>query len=254
MVFGTDANVPAVPTLQAFLRNFCSATPGPSRDAETLVRSVMPQPGVYFTLDAPFVSIVGLYSNVLEGPGIISSQGGRYPIGDEQTQFLTAELQRLKPDHDQGTRAVVLAVHHPPLSVDSKHGGSTGLSEAIDACCTAANLWPDVVLSGHAHLYQRYSRTVGGRAIPYIVSGSGGFAATKPQSNIVAPYTQGDVTLVHGPVVQFGYLTVTVDMSGPAKTLSVAFNVVDAQGTKRVEDSVSVPLQAAGAGSVGPGA
>ena len=38
------------------------------------MRSVMTQPGVYFTLDAPFVSIIGLYSNVLDsGPGVISS-------------------------------------------------------------------------------------------------------------------------------------------------------------------------------------
>ena len=29
----------------------------------------MTQPGVYFTLDAPFVSIIGLYTNVLDGPG-----------------------------------------------------------------------------------------------------------------------------------------------------------------------------------------
>jgi hypothetical protein len=242
MVYGDNSSTPAVPTLEAFLRNFCAAQPGPSSDAQTLVRSVMNQPGVYFTVDAPFVSIIGLYSNVLEGPGIISSQGGKYPIGDEQTQFLTAELTRLKPDHDQGARAVVLAVHHPPLSVDSKHGGSTGLSDEIDACCKAANLWPDVVLSGHAHLYQRYSRTVAGKTIPYIVSGSGGFAATKPLDNIVAPYTEGDVTLVHGPVVQFGYLTVTVDFSGSAKTLTVAFYVVDDQGHKHLEDSVTVNL------------
>ncbi|MGO8948738.1 MAG: metallophosphoesterase family protein [Ktedonobacterales bacterium] len=242
MVFGDNPSVPVLPTLQAFLRNFCAAEPGPSPDAETLVRSVMTQPGVYFTLDAPFVSVIGLYSNVLEGPGIISSQGGKYPIGDEQTQFLTAELQRLKPDHDRGARAVVLAVHHPPLSVDSKHGGSTGLSEAIDACCTAANLWPDVILSGHAHLYQRYSRTVGGRSVPYIVSGSGGFAATPPQDDIEAPYTEGDVTLVYGPDVQFGYLTVTVDMSGPRKTLSVAFNAAGDNGQKQVMDSITINL------------
>ena len=31
----------------------------------------MTQPGVYFTLDAPFVSIIGLYTNVLEGPGVL---------------------------------------------------------------------------------------------------------------------------------------------------------------------------------------
>jgi len=40
----------------------------------------MTQPAVYFTLDAPYVSIIGLYSNVLDtGGGIISSQGGHFP-------------------------------------------------------------------------------------------------------------------------------------------------------------------------------
>jgi hypothetical protein len=48
------------PPLLAFPRNFCASKPGPSPDAGTLVRSTMTQPGVYFTLDAPFVSIVGL--------------------------------------------------------------------------------------------------------------------------------------------------------------------------------------------------
>jgi hypothetical protein len=244
VVFGSNANTPAVPSLQGFKRNFCAAAPGPSPDAGTLVRSVMTQPGVYFTLDAPFVSIIGLYSNVLEGPGVISSQGGAYPIGDEQKQFLTAELQRLKADHDGGARAVVLAVHHPPLSIDSKHGGATGLSDDIDACCAAANLYPDVVLSGHAHLYQRYARTVGGHTTPYVVSGSGGFAVTKPMTNVVAPFVEGNVTLVHGPVLHFGYLTVTVDLTGAAHALTVAFNLVDGAGKKRVEDSVTVALPA----------
>jgi hypothetical protein len=242
MVYGSSPSKPALPTLEAFLRNFCAGSPSPSPDAGTLVRSGMTQPGVYFTLDAPFVSIIGLYSNVLEGPGIISSQEGRYPLGNEQTQFLTSELTRLKSDHDQGARAVILAVHHPPLSVDSKHGGSTGLSTDIDACCRAAGLWPDVVLSGHAHLYQRFARTMDGRTIPYIVSGSGGFAVTSPQDGITAPYTVGSATLVHGPIMQFGYLTLTVDMSGPEKSVRVDFNLVNAAGVKQLEDTVSVTL------------
>src|SRR4029077_7420010 len=60
MVFGSGSSAPQVPTLDAFLTNFCSAQPGPSPDAGGLIRSVMTQPGVYFTLDAPFVSIIGL--------------------------------------------------------------------------------------------------------------------------------------------------------------------------------------------------
>src|SRR5207237_4087324 len=135
-------------------------------------------------LDAPFVSIIGLYTNVLEGPGVISSHGGRYPIGDEQLHFLTAELGRLKADREAGKRAVIVACHHPPASVDAKHGGTTGLADDIDGACRAAGLWPDAVLSGHAHLYQRFTRSVGGREIPYVVAGSRGFAATPPAGGL----------------------------------------------------------------------
>src|SRR6266849_669313 len=73
MVFGQGSTAPQVPTLDAFLTNFCAAATGPSPDAGGLIRSVMTLPGVYFTLDAPYVSIIGLYSNVLDGPGVISS-------------------------------------------------------------------------------------------------------------------------------------------------------------------------------------
>jgi hypothetical protein len=245
MVFGPNPDTPDTPTLVAFQRNFCATTAGPSPDAGSLVRSVMTQPGVYFSLDAPFVSIIGLYSNVLEGPGVISSQWGKYPVGDDQTMFLASELERLKPARMNGERAIVLAVHHPPLSVDSKHGGTKGLSDDIDACCQKAGLWPDVVLSGHAHLYQRFSRSVNGHEIPYIVSGSGGFAATKPQGGVTAPFVQGDVTLEFGPLVNFGYLQLTADMTNPSqKSLTVSFNMVGAGGQKVVADTVTVSLAA----------
>jgi hypothetical protein len=143
----------------------------------------MTQPGVYFTLDAPFVSIIGLYSNVLDaGPGVISSQGGHFPIVDDQLGFLTSELTRLKPQRAANQRAVIIAVHHPPLSADAKHGGSLGIMKDIDACCNKAGLFPDALLCGHAHLYQRFTRVMkGGKEVPYIVAGSGGFAATVPK-------------------------------------------------------------------------
>src|ERR1700728_3885821 len=136
VVYGDSTTAPAVPTLQAFLRNFCAAQPGPAADAGALVRTTMNEPGVYFTLDAPFVSIIGLYSNVLEGPGVISSQGGQYPtVNDDQLTFLQAELTRLKPARDAGGQAVIIAVHHPPASVDAIHGGTVGLANDIDNCC-----------------------------------------------------------------------------------------------------------------------
>ena len=139
VVYGDSTTTPAVPTLQAFMRNFCAAQPGPAADAGALVRSTMNQPGVYFTLDAPHVSIIGLYSNVLEGPGVISSQGGHYPtMNDDQLTFLTEELKRLAPARAAGQLAIVLATHHPPASADAKHGGGTGLATDIDSCCQQA--------------------------------------------------------------------------------------------------------------------
>jgi hypothetical protein len=241
MVFGPSSSAPQIPTLQAFLDNFCAPQAGPSSDAGGLIRTLMTQPGVYFTLDAPLVSIIGLYSNVLDsGAGVISSQGNHFPTlqGDVQLAFLKSELQRLKADRQAGKRAVILAVHHPPASVDAKHGGSSGIEQDIDSCCKAAGLWPDVVLSGHAHLYQRFTRVVNGQHIPYIVSGSGGFAATTPQGAVpTAPYTIGDTTLEVDPIVEFGYLTITCD----AKTLSITFKTA-VQGSVVVRDSVNVDL------------
>lgn len=239
MLFGATTATPQVASLEAFLRNFCATVPGPSPDSGGLVRSVMTQPGVYFTLDAPFISIIGLYSNVLDGPGVISSQGGKYPLDDQQLVFLKAELMRLKPDRDAGNRAVVIAVHHPPASADSKHGGTLGLAMDIDHCCVAAGLWPDAVLSGHAHLYQRFSRSVPGlnRTIPYVVSGSGGYAATAPKAKTTAGMTDSPYTLVTTPIVEFGYLTVAVDATGSQKTLTIRFKSV-----KGSHDAVTVNI------------
>ena len=242
MVFGQGSSAPQIPTLDAFLSNFCAAAAGPSPDAGGLVRSVMTQPGVYFTLDAPWISVIGLYSNVLEGPGVISSQGGHFPLVDDQLTFLKSELQRLSADRKAGNRAVVLALHHPPLSADARHAGSTGAQADIDQACKEAGLWPDLVLSGHAHLYQRFTRRVGpnNKETPYIVAGSGGFAATPPQQKLgVAPITVGDHTLEIDPIVKFGYLIVSCD----GRTLSVSFR--SPVGSSKVEelDSVSVNLQ-----------
>lgn len=239
MVFGQGSTAPQVPTLDAFLTNFCGTSPGPSPDGGGLIRSVMTQPGVYFTLDAPYVSIIGLYSNVLDGPGVISSQGGHFPLVNDQLDFLTTELNRLKADRKAGKRAVVLAVHHPPLSADSKHGGSTGEQADLDKACKAAGLWPDAVISGHAHLYQRFTRVLSsGQQTPYIVAGCGGFAATQPRTKLPpAPLKVGDHTMEIDPIVDFGYLTVTTD----AKTLSFTFKTVDVNGVKE-RDSVTLDL------------
>src|SRR3569833_1516064 len=76
-------------SLAAFLDNFCAPMPGPAENAGSLLRTKMDQPGVYFTLNAPFVNIIGLYSNVADkGAGAISSEGGKNTLPDDQKNFL----------------------------------------------------------------------------------------------------------------------------------------------------------------------
>jgi hypothetical protein len=252
MAFGANSSAPQVPTLAAFLTNFCSPVPGPSPDSPVSSRSVMTQPGVFFALDAPFVTLIGLYSNVIDaGPGVISSQNGHYPLVNDQLDFLTQQLTRLKPLRESMKRAVIIATHHPPLSVDSKHGGSTGMMQDIDGCCQNAGLWPDVVLSGHAHLYQHFTRMKNGRQVPYVVSGSGGYAATRPMGRLPnPPITVGDHTLEKQPIVDYGYLTITTD----AKTLTITFKTADQTGVN-VRDTIELDLKTGKiAGSAAPAA
>lgn len=240
MVFGPSPDTPSVPSLSAYLRNFCAEKPEAAEDAGGLMRSTMTQPGVYFTLDAPFVSIVGLYTNVLDGPGVLSSQKGRYPtVGDEQLAFLSEELKRLKPQREAGERAVIVACHHPPRSV-GEHPGSEGLAEDLDEAFKDSGLWPDAVFSGHAHLYQRFTRKVGGREIPYVVAGAGGFSETPPRTHVPKGTVEGEYTLAVDPIVHFGFLTVTVDMKSKQLTIQYRPSNGEIKG-----DAVSIDLETA---------
>ena len=74
-------------------------------------------------------------------------------------------------------KALLVAVHHPPYS-NGGHAGSPEVLAALDQACHAAGIMPDVLLSGHAHNYQRHTRRIAfnGKAIqiPFIVAGCGG--------------------------------------------------------------------------------
>jgi hypothetical protein len=233
-VYGPNVDAPVAPTLQAFLRNFCANAPASSPDALGLARTTMTQPGVYFTLDAPFVSIIGLYSNVLEHPGVISSQNGHFALPDDQLTFLESELTRLKDERKALARAVIVAVHHPPVSFDATHGSSPTMANEIDAVCSKVGLWPDAVLSGHAHLYQRISRRIRGRTIPYLVAGGGGHLQRAPSPGMPsAPADFGNYRLEVDPILEPGYLTLTVDMAAhPAPTLTGTFHSLAASPTR----------------------
>lgn len=163
-------------SLLPFIDNFCSPTPQPG--APSFARTTMTQPGVYFVLTAPFARIIGLYSNTSETSGIL----GNAQIGQDQVNFLTQQLQaalaaRQADTQNQNPQALIIAVHHPPFTGSSQHFPSATMLAQIDACCQQAGIWPDLVLSGHSHLYERYTRTMksDGRQIPFVVAGNGGY-------------------------------------------------------------------------------
>ena len=161
-------------SLDAFRANFCTAQPTRSPDSQGAVRTTMDQPGVYFTLNAPFVKFIGLYSNTSEGgtEGVIADP----KVGNAQLDFLKQQLAAAKAERDSGHwRALVIATHHPPFTGSPSHVPSPTMLQQIDQACTAAGIQPDLHLSGHAHLYERYTRTVGGKQIPYLVAGMGGY-------------------------------------------------------------------------------
>jgi hypothetical protein len=69
----------------------------------------MTQPYVYWVLDAPFVTIIGLYSNV---EGSLDARGR-----NDKQQFLQTQLSNAPQQ-----KKLVVAVHHLPFSLDSAHG------------------------------------------------------------------------------------------------------------------------------------
>ncbi|MBV9250115.1 MAG: metallophosphoesterase, partial [Acetobacteraceae bacterium] len=154
-------------TLEAFIENFCAPEFEVTPEAGGLSRTAQIQPGVFFTFEAPFVRILALYSNTLEDPGVISDSH----IGDSQIKYLSAALARLKQESFKG--ALIIAHHHPAYTAGSQHGWSTEMLAQIDQCCQQAGVWPHAVLSGHAHNYQRFTRTHGQMQIPYLICGNG---------------------------------------------------------------------------------
>jgi hypothetical protein len=232
-------NDPA-PTLDAYLRNFCSAAPAAAVDAGGLPRTTMIQPGVYYTFEAPFLRILGLYSNVLEDPGVISDQGGTYPALDQsQVTFLTTALERVTSDKFAG--AVIIAMHHPPFTGGSIHGGSPLMLADVDKACTAAGVWPHAVLSAHVHNYQRFTRTISGFQIPYMVTGCGGHSPlSKMRATLRTPYViDSTLTLESYDDTDYGYLRVVVN----AQTMTIEFHPESDGGTvKTPNDKVTIDL------------
>lgn len=238
-------------SLASFVDNFCSKAPTNDPAAKGFARTTMTQPGVYFTLNAPFLKIIGLYSNTGETVGVLS--GGA--AGTAQLAFLESQLQAAAAQRAQkgaAPFALIIAVHHPPFTISSGHFPSPDMLAQIDSACGAAKVWPDLVLSGHAHLYERYTRVMkaDGRQIAYVVAGNGGYLnlsnprtgknGVNPQPGIPGNDGKGNrLTLDVYNNTQYGFVRLTVS---PTSILCESLGVNETTRATSSMDSFTVDL------------
>ena len=93
------------------------------------------------------------------------------------------------------------------------------MGQSIDATCSAAGVVPDAFLSGHAHNYQRYTRRIGGKQVPYIVIGTGGIGTQNVPEAVGQPAGGSHDTTYDAAMAKHGYLYVTAS----AKELKFEF-------------------------------
>jgi hypothetical protein len=223
-------------TLQAFQRNFVQPAPSVPAAAGSIYRQMVSQPGVYWLLSAPFVDIIGLYSNVAENPGFLSGTS----IGTKQTDWLGRTLSGIATARQKGTRkALFLAVHHPPFS-NGSHNSSTDMLAEIDRTCQAAGIMPDVVLAAHSHDYQAYTRYVTFQGkdmqIPFLVAGGGGRGLSPHVAKATGART-GDHSYDKS-LRDYGYLKVEITNA----TVTLTLNQVASGGKVTQFDQVKLDL------------
>jgi Icc-related predicted phosphoesterase len=190
-----------------------------SKDAPRVGLSL---PNAYWTLDTPYATFIGMYTNVPEGGSIDSVQ----------QQWVTNEFATAPTD-----RALILALHHPIYSFDVYHSGSSRMADVLENAIRDTGRVPNLVLSGHVHDYQRIEQTIGPEGpTPFIVSGNGGYHnlhAIHSKPGDVAPDT--GAVLKYGAATSWGFLKLTID----AEKITGASTEIARDGTVKKGDHFS---------------
>jgi predicted phosphodiesterase len=159
-----DAETP-YQSLEAFMQVFCDSEKRAIPFSNGSRRKSMTQPYVYWTLETPLATIIGLYGNVAKF-GLIDA---------EQREWFIEELRNAGLEQDE--KAILVAVHQSPFSADTNHGSSLYMIDFLESAYEEAGVIPDMVFSGHVHNYQRFHKTYEDeKVVPYIVAGAGGYA------------------------------------------------------------------------------
>lgn len=205
-IYDNGTLVDNVPSLTAFVNNFCAAEPGThTQEAMDIPRTAMTQPNVYFTLETPYATFIGLYTNVPEGG----------EVHQDQRDWFAAELKAADP-----AKPIIVCMHHPIHSLDAYHSGSKTMAAILTEAETTAGVTAHMVFAGHVHNYQRFTETDdAGNQKPFFVAGFGGYhnlhrMEKNGGQDIVAPFTppdQPNVTLENFVDDRFGFLRLEID-------------------------------------------
>ena len=194
---GDTTDDPNRTPLDTWMANFCATKPALPAGSEEYGRDVQTQPYCDWTLQCEAVTIIGLYSNVPSGGNLEQSQ----------VDWLTGELTDADPK-----LPLIVTLHHPPYSVDAHHGGSQKMGDALDSAFKASKRLPQLVISGHVHDYQRFTRSDLAQPIPYVVIGNSGYHnlhRLAPGSNPGEQIVPG-VTFEYGDDAEYGFLKLTI--------------------------------------------
>jgi hypothetical protein len=204
----------------------------------------MNQPYPYWLFETALCYIVGLYTNDINGGQLDDPTATSRP----QYKWLVSTLKAIKAAADG--KVVFFALHYPPYSGAANFaergdpnlgptprnpppaGVLRPLGNILQHAFNDSGQYPDVVLSAHAHLYQRITYTyASGWQIPHLIAGSGGHGPIEKLSiacsgnTINMPATPFDIVEPPGLAIpkgdsikvvkyndaDFGFLRLTVD-------------------------------------------
>jgi hypothetical protein len=86
------------------------------------------------------------------------------------------------------------------------------MGNALDSAFRAAQRWPELVLAGHVHDFQSFTRQVSGKAVRYVVIGNSGYHNLHQLASDATAGMDlgGGVTFEYGDASEYGYLALTV--------------------------------------------
>lgn len=219
-------------SLDAFKAVFCDAESRPISFANTQRKSMV-QPNIYWTLQTPLATIIGLHSNV-----------PKYGfIDEEQRAWFIEELKMAaakRPD-----KIIIVTIHHAPYSADVNHGSSIAMISFLEDAFERSGVRPDIIFSGHVHNYQRFNKTYpDGKLLPFVVCGAGGFDELHYIVEVGDSYYSDqhpllkNVTLEKYCEMKHGFLKITLERKQAGISLSGEYTVLcnDAGKSTDVKD------------------